>query len=100
MFNFKLTDYLGLSFFSGFYYARVNKSCKINRGLGLWTHVCFWAEHLEVVCSMSLKIYFTVASTAGLSAPVSARSNYRQLVQMLLKCVSLDGKCSGFEPEC
>lgn len=54
----------------------------------------------EVVCSMSLKIYFTVASTAGLSAPVSARSNYRQLVQMLLKCVSLDGKCSGFQPEC
>jgi len=54
----------------------------------------------EVVYSTSLKIDFTVASTAGLSVPVSARSNYRQLVQMLLKCVSLNGKCSGFQPEC
>lgn len=54
----------------------------------------------EVVCCMSLKIDFATASATGLSVPVSARSNYRQLVQMLLKCVSLDGKCSGFQPEC
>lgn len=55
---------------------------------------------IEVVYSMSLKIDFTIASTTGLSVPVSARSNYRQLVQMLLKCVSLDGKGSGFQPKC
>lgn len=54
----------------------------------------------DMFYSMSLKIDFAVAFTTGLSVPVSARNNYRQLVQMMLKCVSLDGKCSGCWPEC
>ncbi|KAK2540514.1 Fggy [Columba guinea] len=39
----------------------------------------------DMFYSMSLKIDFAVAFTTGLSVPVSARNNYRQLVQMMLK---------------